>query len=162
MNHALYLIVACTLAGCQVLDATPRFNAGGPDADEYGAQRGYPVTVIYHPRFLVGAFSHQDQLLESRLVPRAATPGRLNRVAVEPAITYRFERQDLTLDDYLRRNPATGLLIAKGDTIIAERYQYARNDRHRLTSWSMAKTVTAMLVGIAIAEGRIRSVDDTA
>ena len=43
-----------------------------------------------------------------------------------------------------------------------ERYQYGRNDRHRFTSWSMAKTVTAMLVGIAIAEGRIRSVDDRA
>jgi CubicO group peptidase (beta-lactamase class C family) len=162
MNYALNLIVACTLAGCQVLDTSPHFSAVGPDADEYGAQRGYPVTAIYHTRFLVGYLSHQDQLLESRLVPRAATPSRFNRTAVEPAITYRFDRQDLTLDDYLRRNPATGLLIAQGDTIVAERYQYARNDRHRFTSFSMAKTVTAMLVGIAIAEGRIRSVDDTA
>src|SRR6266850_7823621 len=51
---------------------------------------------------------------------------------------------------------------ARGDTILIERYQYGRNDRHRFTSWSMAKTVTSMLVGIAIAEGRIRSVDDQA
>jgi ABC-type uncharacterized transport system substrate-binding protein len=35
----------------------------------------------------------------------------------------------------------TGLLIARGDTILVERYQYARNDRHRFTSQSMAKTV---------------------
>ena len=42
------------------------------------------------------------------------------------------------------------------------RCQYGRTDRHRFTSWSMAKTVTAMLVGIAIAQGRIRSVDDHA
>ena len=68
----------------------------------------------------------------------------------------------MTVDDYLARNPATGLLIARGDTIFVERYQYGRTDRHRFTSWSMAKTVTAMLVGIAIAEGRIRSVDDLA
>ena len=67
-----------------------------------------------------------------------------------------------TLDDYLAGNPTTGLLIARGDTILVERYQYARNDRHRFTSFPMAKTVTAMLVGIAIAEGRIRSVDDLA
>src|SRR5262249_42576994 len=39
---------------------------------------------------------------------------------------------------------------------------YARTDRDRFTSWSMAKTVTSMLIGIAISEGRIRSVDDTA
>ena len=54
------------------------------------------------------------------------------------------------------------MLIARGDTILVERYQYARNDRHRFTSFSMAKTVTAMLIGIAISEGRIRSVDDPA
>ena len=56
----------------------------------------------------------------------------------------------------------TGLLIARGDAILVERYQYGRTDRHRFTSWSMAKTVTAMLIGIAIDEGRIRSVDDLA
>ena len=47
-------------------------------------------------------------------------------------------------------------------TNVPVRYQYARNDRHRFTSFSMAKTVTAMLIGIAIAEGRIRSADDLA
>ena len=83
------------------------------------------------------------------------------RVA-EPGITWRFQDADLTLDDYLARTPTTGLLIARGDTILVERYQYGRTDRHRFTSWSMAKTVTAMLVGIAIAEGHIRSVDDLA
>ena len=77
-------------------------------------------------------------------------------------LRYEYEGESRTLDDYLARNPATGLLIAQGDTILVERYQYARTDQHRFTSWSMAKTVTAMLVGIAIAEGHIRSIDDHA
>jgi CubicO group peptidase (beta-lactamase class C family) len=83
-------------------------------------------------------------------------------VASEPAVRYEYQGQTFTLDDYLARNPATGLLVARGDTILIERYQYERHDRHRFTSWSMAKTVTAMLIGIAIAEGHIRSVDDPA
>ena len=66
------------------------------------------------------------------------------------------------MDDYLARTPTTGLLIARDETILVERYQYGRTDHDRLTSFSMAKTVTAMLVGIAIAEGRIRSIDDLA
>jgi hypothetical protein len=80
----------------------------------------------------------------------------------EPRITWQFENVDLTLDDYLARNPTTGLLIARGDTILVERYQYGRTDRDRLTSWSMAKTVTAMLIGIAVGERFFRSVDDPA
>jgi CubicO group peptidase (beta-lactamase class C family) len=143
----------------------PRFTSGGPDAEGYGASNGYPVgdrTNWYQIPFLVGSYSHLDQILESRLIRRATTASQLARVASEPALHYAYAGKTLTLDDYLARNPTTGLIIARGDALLVERYQYARNDRHRFTSWSIAKIVTAMLVGIAIAEGRIRSVDDPA
>ena len=143
----------------------PRFAAGGPDTEDFGASAGYPIgdrSSFFRIPFLVGSHSHLDQIFEGRLIRRATTPSRLERVNSEPALRYEFGGETRTLDDYLARNPATGLLIARGDTILIERYQYGRNDRHRFTSWSMAKTVTSMLVGIAIAEGHIRSVDDPA
>src|SRR5205807_4570733 len=56
----------------------------------------------------------------------------------------------------------TGLMILKGDTVVVERYQYDRKPEHRFQSYSMAKTVVAMLVGIAIDEKKIGSVDDLA
>jgi CubicO group peptidase (beta-lactamase class C family) len=51
-------------------------------------------------------------------------------------------------------------LIAKDDAILYEHYQYARTDRDRFLSQSMAKTITAMLIGIAVSENKIRSIDD--
>jgi CubicO group peptidase (beta-lactamase class C family) len=150
-------------------EVRPRFTQGGPDAEDYGASAGYPVgdretcsRGSVNLAFLIGCYSHFDQVYEGRLMRRATTPSPLARAASEPAIRYEYQGQTFTVDDYLARNPTTGLLIARGDTILIERYQYARHDRHRFTSWSMAKTVTAMLVGIAVAEGRIRSVDDPA
>jgi CubicO group peptidase (beta-lactamase class C family) len=142
----------------------PRFAASGPGAEMYRASEGYPKGdrgTYFQLGSLVGSHSHLDEIFEGRLIHKAPTPSRLVRVA-EPPISWKFEGRDLSLDDYLERNPTTGLLIARGDTILVERYRYGRTDRHRFTSWSMAKTVTAMLVGIAIAEGRIRSVDDLA
>jgi hypothetical protein len=41
-----------------------------------------------------------------------------------PFIRYAFAGLDLTLDEYLNRHPVTGLLIAKDNTILVERYQY--------------------------------------
>ena len=147
----------------QSVAAGPRFAQGGPDAEDYGASAGYPIGDRETcSRFRVGCYSHFDQVYEGRLVRRATTPSPLARTASEPALRYGYQDQTFTLDDYLARNPATGLLVARGDRILIERYQYARHDRHRFTSWSMAKTVTAMLIGIAFAEGRIRSVDDPA
>jgi CubicO group peptidase (beta-lactamase class C family) len=145
--------------------AGPRFAPGGPDAEDYGASRGYPIgdrETCSRLVFLVGCHSHLDQVYEGRLVRRATTPSPLARATLEPGVRYEYQGQTFTVDDYLARNPATGLLVARGDTIFIERYQYARHDRHRFTSWSMAKTVTAMLIGIAIADGRIRSMDDPA
>ena len=56
----------------------------------------------------------------------------------------------------------TGLLIARGDTILFEHYRYARTDKDRFLSQSMAKTLTGLLVGIAVSEGAIHSIDDAA
>src|SRR5206468_3147975 len=128
-----------------------RFAPSGPDAEDYGASDGHPTgdrTSFFRTPFLVGSHSQLDQVFEGRLVRRAATPSRLGRAASEPAIQYYYQGAAADLDRYLSRNPATGLLVARGDTILIERYQYGRNDRHRFTSWSMAKTVTSMLVGI--------------
>jgi CubicO group peptidase (beta-lactamase class C family) len=82
--------------------------------------------------------------------------------AAEPTISYRHVSETLSIDTYLSRNPTTGLLIARDDTILYEHYQYARTDRDRFLSQSMVKTITAMLIGIAVSEGKIKSIDDPA
>jgi CubicO group peptidase (beta-lactamase class C family) len=51
-------------------------------------------------------------------------------------------------------------LIAKDDQILFERHQYARTDHDRFVSQSMVKSITGLLIGVAISEGAIKSVDD--
>jgi CubicO group peptidase (beta-lactamase class C family) len=77
-------------------------------------------------------------------------------------LRYAANGREASLDDYLARHPATGLLIAKGPTILVERYQYGRRDTDRFVSQSMAKTIVAILFGLAVKDGKIRSLDDRA
>jgi CubicO group peptidase (beta-lactamase class C family) len=138
------------------------FSDTGPDAAAYGAAAGFPVgtrATASQLENLVGTYSHFDEMFSSRPVRRATTPWLFKR-APEPAISYNFRSDRLSIEDYLGRNPTTGLLIAKDDTILYEHYQYARTDRDRFLSQSMAKTITAMLIGIAVSENKIRSIDD--
>lgn len=142
----------------------PVFSQSGPDAEEYGAAAGYPpgtATTAAHVEHLVATYSRFDTLFPARKVARAETPWPFKRTA-EPAIVYKFGGEQRPIEAYLERNPVTGLLIAKDDTILYEHYQYARTDRDRMLSQSMAKTITAMLVGIALAENKIKSIDDLA
>jgi CubicO group peptidase (beta-lactamase class C family) len=143
--------------------ATHAFAA--PDEEALGKAEGYPVCPgMARPetRCLVGLVSGFDEVFPARKVARGPQARALKRVEAEPAIRYRFQGQDLGLDDYLSRHRTTGLLIAKDDTIIVERYQYDRKPEHRMASYSMAKTVVAMLVGIAVADGKVTSLDDRA
>ena len=143
----------------------PSFSDTGPDAAAYGAAENYPPGPRAAPlpqANMVGTFSHFAEKYPHRAAARAATPSVLRRAAETLTLNYDFGGKTHDLADYLARHPATGLLIARGDTILFEHYQYARTDKDRFMSQSMAKTVTALLAGIAVAEGAIRSLDDPA
>ena len=110
VSHALSAVENSAAGG-------PRFAQGGPDPEEYGASQGFPLgdraTCLHVVVFLVGCHSHFDQVYESRLVHRATTPSPLARSASEPSVRYEYQGEKLTLDDYLARNPAMGLLVAR-------------------------------------------------
>ena len=157
--------IAVALLSSAVLAAEPEFRKDGPDAAAYGMDAGYPVgtrLTLTSQRSLVGTLSHYDEILPARAVARSASAWQFKRDGTLPAISYVYQGARRDLQDYLDRNPVTGLLVARDDAILFERYQYDRTDAHRLTSQSMAKTVTAMLIGVAVGEGRIRSIDDPA
>ena len=149
-------------------NASPTFSQGGPDAKRYGFDEGYPVPGLvrgvmegnpWEPRYRVGAFSHLDEIYSTRRISHAAMPWKFKRSTAE--VRYRFKGRQSSLTDYLSRNPVTGLLIARGDEILFEHYQYGRTDRDRLLSQSMVKSITGMLIGIAVADSAIKSIDDT-
>jgi len=149
-------------------DIGPVFSPSGSNAELYGAAENYPIrdsSLFYtpgnprSPKYRVGAFSHFDDIFPTRRIARAATPWQFKRTSAEFQYTYRGNRSSVT--EYLSRNPVTGLLIAKDDEILFEHYQYGRTDRDRLLSQSMVKSIAGLLIGIAIGEGAIKSVDDT-
>lgn len=145
----------------------PTFSPSGPRAEKFGITQGFPVSdpslrgqpgEPLDAKYRVGAFSHFDDLNRIHTIPRAAAPWCFAYAVAD--IRYRYKGSDSTIDDYLGRQPVTGLLIAKDQTILQERYQYGRTDHDRLFSGSMAKSITGLLVGVAISERAIRSVDD--
>jgi CubicO group peptidase (beta-lactamase class C family) len=64
------------------------------------------------------------------------------------------------LEGFLRSTGTTAFLAIKGDTLVSEVYFHGYRHDATVSSFSVAKPVVSALVGIAIAQGRIRSVDD--
>ena len=148
-----------------VAEAGSVFSDTGPDAAAYGTAQNYPARrggALLPQLFMVGTYSRYDTLYPYHLVAKPTAASPLRRAPEELTLSYRYRGASYTLDNYLDRNPATGLLIARDDTILFEHYRYGRTDRDRLLSQSMAKTITSMLLGIAVSDGAIRSIDQPA
>ena len=139
-----------------------------PDEQALGKDQGYPIGTSlanwYDMPYRVGSWSALDKVpgVLSAVAPRATMPSPLPKAGQAREIKYRYRNISYTLDEYLERRRITGLLVLKNGEIVAERYRYGRTEDARFISFSMAKSVTSLLIGIAVSRGAIASLDDTA
>lgn len=68
--------------------------------------------------------------------------------------------KESVLKDFMRKQKVAGLLILQDGKIRLERYDLGHNESNLWSSLSVAKSVTSTLVGAAIRDGYIKSVDD--
>ena len=136
-----------------------------PDEQQLGKTAGYPIGTrgswFYDESVRVGSFSNLDKILVHYTLNKSASPLPLP-AAADPKIEYRFENATWTLDDFLAHQRVTGLLLIRDGEVLFERYQYERNAANRFVSHSMAKSIVSIAIGMALAEGKIASLDDKA
>ena len=90
----------------------------------------------------------------------ADTPFALGSAAGSFSVSYTHQGKTLTLDDYFTRTDVLGFLILKDGRTILERYLHGTGPTDRYLSMSVSKSIVSVLVGVAVDEGRIASIDD--
>ena len=113
------------------------------------------------PDLAVSTFRHIDRLFPSSRIEPSTHPRPLPPAA-RPLGEVRFRSKGRSWDlfDYLAVNRVAGLLVLKDGAIARELYQYGNTPRTRWMSMSVAKSITSTLVGVALRDGRIGSLDD--
>lgn len=68
-------------------------------------------------------------------------------------------RHNTSVEDFLDKNATTAFLVIRNDTVLYEKYFDGFSRDHYSQVFSVTKSVVSALVGIAISEGYIKSVD---
>jgi CubicO group peptidase (beta-lactamase class C family) len=102
-------------------------------------------------------FLNPQDVYSHNTAQAASAPFPLRQGQALGEVTYkvRDEPGTFTLEQYLTKFCTTGFLVLKDDRIVFERYLQGRKASDGLLSASMSKTVFALLMGIAIQEGKL-------
>lgn len=106
------------------------------------------------------AFRNMDELFTIRTVPHSGAAWVLPREDHKLDFSYEFNGKTFIAEDFLERSYTNAFLVMKNGKIVTEIYRNNSDASTRFMGWSMTKSITAMLVGAAVADGYIASIDD--
>jgi CubicO group peptidase (beta-lactamase class C family) len=108
------------------------------------------------------AFAHTDAWMPTRPLFPSTTPYALG-TDIDPAlegITYQVEGETFSVANFLKREPLMGMAVVEGDTIRLEHYAKDHSPESVWVSFSVTKSFTSTLIGAAVKDGFISSIDD--
>ena len=112
---------------------------------------------------MLEANAHINDLLKSQDSFLASMPEAINGVTSTdfvPILVSHSEDSD-PLDAWFERSQTEALLVQKKGQIVYERYSEDADRGRNINGMSMAKNIIALMIGIAIDEGKIQSENDS-
>lgn len=117
--------------------------------------------LFWTPEQQVAGYRNMEKIRLTRLVPAGDNPYPLPlKLRDLGGVEVSTDAVTMTVDEYVRAGNVAGLMVVKDGWIVYERYELGNTAESRWLSYSVAKSVTSLLVGAAINDGYIRSVDE--
>lgn len=106
------------------------------------------------------AFRMFDTVSPAHIVRAGSTPLNLAEGSPLDGMNWESDGRSWSIDDYMTDQRLAGLIVIQDGRIRLERYGLGFSGQGRWTSFSVAKSFTSTLVGAAIVDGHISSLED--
>lgn len=151
------LIAAALILSMALAPATPQ---AARKVEEIGTVRQIYDGALY-PDIQVRTFRNIDRLFPTRIIKHGTSVYPLPKSdALLKGVEFTSAGRKYDLYDYMSLNRVSGLLVLKNGKIAFERYELGNTETTRWMSMSVVKSISSTLVGAAIKEGYIKSLDD--
>jgi CubicO group peptidase (beta-lactamase class C family) len=119
-----------------------------------------PRSPDTHTPHKVGLFTHMAETMPSCKVSKSSSPVPFQR-SLRDLSNVKYEAVfNYTLKEHIDKNNVMGLMVVRDGKILDQHYRHERRETDQFTSFSVAKSMISVLVGIALDEGLIKNLDD--
>ncbi len=119
------------------------------------------VISLFEKENIVENFLHMEDINETSTLIKSSSPTRLPvNISHQLPKNFQSNGQNIDVQNFIDRSLTTGLMIIHKDTIIFENYMNGLTPETTHISWSMAKSFISGMIGIAVEEGKIKSIED--
>ena len=123
--------------------------------------RLHSVITLFDPPNIVRNFIEMDDIFDTKPVRHGEAVWEFERAEVGTLPeTFTFEGEEMDTQAFLDYTQTTGLIILHNDKIVFEEYSLGNTESTPHISWSVAKSFTSALFGIAMDEGYIDDLMD--
>ena len=160
MKLVIVCVTALCLGGCTTPHDKPGPLARGVRADAPRDTIG--IVLSWTPDQTIVNFRRSDQIFAAHTIHHGATVRALPRapVQIDPVVPQSEGLPAVSVAELMEAERITGIIAVKDGEIILERYAFGRGPEDRWLSMSVAKSVTSTLIGVAVRDGLIHSIDD--
>jgi CubicO group peptidase (beta-lactamase class C family) len=121
--------------------------------------RLYTAVTLYDEDKIVGNFLSMYQSFNATEIPASNEPFEFPVALQSLPNTFLYKAKTKALADFLVDTNTTGLLVIKNGHIVSEDYWLGHAQDKQHISFSVAKSFVSALLGIAIEEGHITSIE---
>ncbi|MEM7190621.1 MAG: serine hydrolase, partial [Pseudomonadota bacterium] len=123
-------------------------------------ERLYRVNTLFNEDRIVANFSNMRAMFLSVDIPRGGEVYEFASTPRELPESFEWEGTPIDTAAFLEETMTTSLLVVRNDAIEFEDYYLGTGPEDMRISWSVAKSFLSALLGIAIGDGKIGSMDD--
>lgn len=120
------------------------------------------IQAATQPDRLAATFRDMDDIFPYRTIFAGDSPNPLPRDVRNDPVTFEFDGRQDSVDDWQAAADSTGLIVLHNGVVVHEQYLLGSTPETRHTSWSVGKSFVATLIAMAMEDGHIASLDQTA
>ncbi len=124
------------------------------------AWRGWQFQTLFAPQQIVENFRSMCKLFNSNLIRNTGAVYELESALQALPKDFSFDGEQLAISDWISRSGTTGLVVMANGKLAFEQYYQGNDANTKAVSWSLGKSFVSALIGFAVADGSIKSLQD--